>query len=799
MKTIFQSTCLILLLLAVIIACSWTPSEDTGYYRFFSPSLITAQRYEPFNYSSNTLFMGIDYNDYNTPDSLYSQWDFLSELDSVNIDEWREATGEQLSRKELISLVYQLSVLQTDSLLKKIQDPSFVLSSSLAKYQILHYCPKPERVEILTYLLHAKKLETLVNIRDRWQVYVCSPADSMSELIPSNNVVRILQSLRDRAKIPSIKERYIFQIMKHYFYSNRQNECRSYFEQIQDSLKAVKSIYYRCMSYVAGAERNRWDRAYSNYLFSRIYSEFTPMKLEGFYGFKPTEEYDWNSTLDLAQTPAEKAALWHLLGIKHDPLRAMKEIYSLVPESDLLDLLLVRLINTSELKFLPCRDPYDSVVTNFQTKTGKVPAEALEFITKVAQENKTHDPALWELAACYLNFAEHNYKLAQDWLDKVTQRTQQRDRIKEQARILQTLISIESPDGITAQVEASIVDNLKWMSEKLPKASEWQKVASRWEGNSQIYVHYHFHFDGIFDWIRHRMTERYLAQSDSLRALMISDNINVFSPGMIDWIKRIKQFEDSAKHTEYETFLIGICPYSMNDICDFLGTEAFGSDDLYTAEKYFAQGYDYYLKNGIPDKLLRTDPNWEYDEKQGCQKKLWADPFAVHNLDRVYDSADYKQPFLTKLEFVRKMIELQKNIGSSNTTAAENCFRLGNGFYNAGYSGNNRTFFQTRLRYYDVDCSSIPLNAKILDYSKARYYYDRAAQLTQNEEFRAKCYFMAAKCEKVTALLHSRDSSEVENEFQYFGILKKESAQTNYFKEILNECSDFRYFITGKN
>ena len=56
--------------------------------------------------------------------------------------------------------------------------------------------------------------------------------------------------------------------------------------------------------------------------------------------FKPAEEADWKESLRLTRDAKEQAALWSMIGIKHDPVVGAQEILKLDPKSKLIPLLL---------------------------------------------------------------------------------------------------------------------------------------------------------------------------------------------------------------------------------------------------------------------------------------------------------------------------------------------------------------------------------------------------------------------------------------------------------------------------
>ena len=84
----------------------------------------------------------------------------------------------------------------------------------------------------------------------------------------------------------------------------------------------------------------------------------------------------------------------------------------------------------------------------------------------------------------------------------------------------------------------------------------------------------------------------------------------------------------------------------------------------------------------------------------------------------------------------------------------------------------------------------------MLDCSKAEEYYVKALELSNDKEFKAKCCFMAAKAEQNKFFLtRPKDYVGDFKSGEYFKMLKTSFANTQYYKEIINECGYYRTYI----
>jgi len=116
------------------------------------------------------------------------------------------------------------------------------------------------------------------------------------------------------------------------------------------------------------------------------------------------------------------------------------------------------------------------------------------------------------------------------------------------------------------------------------------------------------------------------------------------------------------------------------------------------------------------------------------------------------------------------------------------------------YFGNARLVYETKLVYsnpidFGYDNRQRTSYDPTSDCQKAEEYYRKAMELSVDKEFKAKCCFMAAKCEQNTYF----NSAEFSNDRpirsgKYFKQLQENFSSTKYYKEVLNECGYFEVF-----
>jgi len=233
--------------------------------------------------------------------------------------------------------------------------------------------------------------------------------------------------------------------------------------------------------------------------------------------------------------------------------------------------------------------------------------------------------------------------------------------------------------------------------------------------------------------------------------------------------------------TEFDNFLVSIFPYKQSDLYEIMAVKLV-------------------YQNEIKEAFLMFQ-----NCKGSGNREMYGDPFDTDIKDCYYCNINYNevQPY-NKINFVRKMILLEYYAGKDPAKAASNYFAIANGYYNITYFGKAREMYQTCIQgihnigfKWDEWTKSAENNDPILDCSLAEKYYLKAAELSNDKEFKAKCYFMAAKCEQNTFFVN--ELSEYNGDFKagkYFNKLVTEYSNTDYFKDLVNECGYFAKYTS---
>jgi hypothetical protein len=144
----------------------------------------------------------------------------------------------------------------------------------------------------------------------------------------------------------------------------------------------------------------------------------------------------------------------------------------------------------------------------------------------------------------------------------------------------------------------------------------------------------------------------------------------------------------------------------------------------------------------------------------------------------------------------------------ANPQDAGTCIEIANGLYNTSTYGNSwglivyswsaYDFGRKPIYYYDTDYTQASL---------AQSYYLKARALSQDNELKARCTFMVAKCEQkqheMPSFLDYNYNTYTKQEKAYYSLLKSniyfvemETYKTTaFYKTAVHECSYLSDFI----
>jgi hypothetical protein len=726
-------------------ACADVESVN-WYSSMFAPEMTLEKGKEPLFRSMMQFY------------DIYQVENNVGLFDDVNLKEWQKFFNQQVKPADISYLLYKATLGEIDTAIFHLKSSSFPLTPRLMLNSLMKYANATDAKDFLFYAGYARRCEPYVTYDPNYW-----SSEDQSWRLDSDAIGSLVQGGKKMigvVKNDFIRERYFFQVVRLLFMQGDYQECINYYMANKDLVKSGNTIQFRAIGYLAGAYRRTGNVAKANHLYSVVYDRCPTMRLSAYMSFRPNDETDWQESLAMARTPREKCVLWQMMGVQNDPLRAMQQIASIDPSSDLLDLLLVRMVNMAEEQFLEgiwdYYAPSQEQQIDYTLANKKVDEDFYRFVITMADGNIVANPLLWKLSAGYLSLVKGNGDKAFQYLSLVSNDVKATPLMKQQARLLQLVGDIDRAELPDNAFELRITPELKW----LKSTGNNEKLRSSY----------------AFQWCMNRLAQKQLVLGNQVKAQVLNRQTSPQFYCDASNSDRMIAFMDNPAKSDFDKFILSVYPHSKKDIVEF-------------------QSICLFYDNRLADALAKLN-----EVTDAGNRELLGDPFVIHindchDCDHMTEHVSY-----TQRSFIAQMLAYEKQIIEKPEKAADYSFKLANGFYNATYFGNARVFYETPLvnwGYYEYWTGKYDnMNQKILDCQLAMDYYQKALTQSCNKEFKAKCCFMAAKCEQ-NGLYMSNALADGEDfrSGKYFRELKNEYSKTSYYRQVINECKYFNTFV----
>lgn len=735
--SVFITSCIV-----IIIACS---DIDFTYYSHFSPEVSDIDSsFEPM-FISEDLF----YN--------YSHFEYYSQRFNTNIiDEWSVYLEDRIPIKEIeYFLLDNNSTKEINELYANVQNSnkSGILNS---RFSVIDSKVKG----FIQFLYYAKQIEVIsLQQLDVWDI-----EQGMKRNYASPEIIAELENRYHIESDPFLKNRYWFQVAKAKYYSIDKSSIISFFDKTKETVKK-NNLYYRALSYVAGAHYKQRNYTLSNYLYSIVYYNCKEMRSIAAYNFHPQEQSDFDSSLQLASNNNEKIALWTLYGYYADDLKAIREISKLDTKNEHIDFLLAHFINNEE-KRLNSEAELKNAVEYKNVLKENVNPEAVLLIDSIARQENTSRPFLWYMGAGYFQILAGNYKLADIYLEKSSKLISNKPLAVNQIRLLQLVNNILRIDSITKQHEEKLVSELDWLYNKCPNDS----IKS-------------FRYNHTVSWSKYYLSSLYKSQGNHVFSEILSPSTNYYiNQNNID---NMIEYFTKKDMSSWDSIIIGQYAFTLSDLYDYVSIK------------------NTYIYPENLDKAI-----YYMELSQHSNDTLDCDPF-LGRIKDICECTEGNVPNIrfTKIDLLRRMKDLQLLIAKGERTY-EHYLALGNAFYNITYFGNSREFyFNAIINNYGIYIDPL-YKSWLLNSSIANTYFNNALQVANNNEQKALCVYMMSKCERNTFYTERyyedgflRDSYNQDTNYlawNGFVKLKNEYSNTSFYKQVIKECGYFKSYISKR-
>lgn len=734
----------LLLSYGVIQACGGGDWFEDWYYSYnsnFTPEAFVEESYSPL-FLSGEIFYGIGFDDRHNSrfnDEITSDWE--NYLKEAMPKETVKFFLIEESAQDIIALDNYYTTQKSNQVVAK-----WATTVALGNERVKRF---------ITFLALAKKTETASLRKSYWEY------DSSDQKVFTDwKVIRSLEKQYATTTDDFMKNRYWFQLMKAYFYSDNKQKAIDFFDQTAQKVEK-NTLYYRAFGYCAGVNYSRGNYAVSNYMYSVLFDNCPQMRVVATYSFRPNNENDWNGALALAKNNKEKAALWAIHGYYKDEQNAVSEIFKLDPGSKHLNYLLTRLINKQENKInVTAADSNDGG----KKKVVKVDSEVYALVSQIAKSNQTDQPYLWKIAMGYLQVLKGEHGMADKTFKGVKSELPKTELASNQLRLLQLINNLSQVGKISSSAENALLSDLNWLYITLPN-SENQK----------------FRYYNATEWSKKYLATLYLKKKNFVMSEIFAPKEEFYDSKRN--VQAMKEFILKENKSAWEVLAQKIYSTKIEDIENYEAVQATFENNISSAISHLENTTE--KKNMI---LLANPFNGNIKDCHDCEHQ-----------------APQSRKF-TALQFLKIVDEMQQKL-KANEDVYNNSLLLGNAFYNISFFGNARIYHEGAL----VGSGSSPTNFRtqmmkmIVDCSTAKQYYKQAYEAASNKEQKAKCLYMISKCERndyYNTNYYFQDKgwwdiydSEVNfKAWDSFKALRKEYSDTQYYQEVINECGYFNTY-----
>lgn len=652
------------------------------------------------------------------------------------------------------------------------------LYANLKKKKTTPWNLKDERIRnFVTFLYQAKEIENYSNDSYSYWDYESYVANLMQE----NQADKVEKEFKNlKSKDAFYTNRMWFQVMKAKFYSTNRSSAITFFEQTAVN-QPKNTLYYRGLSYVAGAYYQMGNYDKSNALYAEVFNGNATLRQVAIYNYKPRDTEQVKQLVQTLDSKEVQAAVWAMQGYYTNSLDALKEIIAVDSKSPHANFLLTRWVNEQEAAVLKYREKsFTSSKEYFSSLKKAIDQPGVNWVKQIAAEpEKVDNPALWLLASGYLGIFQGEYKEAEATLAKAKKAAKGSVLVENQIRLFGLINRVSQIKKMDAQAEQAILSDIQWIYNDITPNTKWEDP---------------FRYDYAMHWIRQYIAAIYSEQGNSVMSEIVFSNLDFY--GKVENTVKMEKFLLNQKKTNFEQLMVEKYQYNLSDIYERRAINLFYQDKI---EQAITE-----MKKAEPISEKSTY-NGELYVKPYQNTVLLGNPFNGKIQDCNDCDHEAKQTVVyTKLSFLEKIKEMQEKIGKGEDVF-NNALLVGNAFYNGTYYGNARVFYYNPLVNEYGNYISPSERKYLLNMGLAKKYYGMAKKAATTKEQKAKMAYLEAKVER-----NEFYANQYQNKDYYWGAgwddpmfkkwkgfqeLATTYSDTKYYQDVINECGYFRTYV----
>jgi hypothetical protein len=468
-------------------------------------------------------------------------------------------------------------------------------------------------------------------------------------------------------------------------------------------------------------------------------------------------------------------------------------------------------------------------------------SKLMNLALSASQKPKIKNPAFWITAASYCAFVDKNHKKSRELLENAKNLKPQNQSLQSQISLQDMMLLAKEYQMATPEMEQKLLPILSLLNERknfrqsnaivstckilakmydesikkqmdfeLASGGGWWSSCSKKKVKEDVW----FSKSGI-PFVRAKKTLFALLSTEKLAPKNRYHEINEYSKFVEDttsakYAKELLLFMEQPNPSEIDKKFISLL--DKNYLTELLGRSYLREYNFAEAAKAFEQLPDSTWESGADEYYM---DNYSYYLKRN--------PFFMGLYRESLADTSKRIP---PAKFALKMDELSKK------TDAESLYLLGCGTYNLSFWGNwwimvhnGKSHSEiTREPNYNINPQFINLNADYYQLRTAKRYFEQALSKTNDKELQARITYSLALIEQAKFEFEYAQKAPTYKDFKgnweayeaarekyrtimekkereffnNFTILKTRYNQTKFHQLLIDECSTYEHFVSGK-
>lgn len=687
------------------------------------------------------------------------EFSFLKTNQQVNenVQEWMSRYCENALYEDVFQVIYKTSVDELKEWRAATINHKLPLPLDLRGNTFAQANQKMSCTEVADYLIFAKKCEPhVVAGGDLW-----NPKEQNLDAI--HDLMKEGGKLFKNTNSYFIRLRTAYQVIRLAHYAKEYEkvlELRDYFLPKIDEVNSI--INWWILGHVAGAELKLGKKAQAAYHFAQIFQNSPSKRTSAYNSFRISSDEEWGKAMLICQSNDEKANMYAIRAAQSRShlLDEMEAIYRLNTRHSSLEPLLIKAVKKMEYIFLGAefkKNAQQRIPSKSQKKRIK---QLQRFVEKAVNEHQVNHLLVWQIANGYLLYLEGNWPEAEVLFDTLET---DNPKLNQQIETIKTIIKINSYQHADTETESDLY-NLMTSSDLYKK-------------NKKIRL-----------FLKNRLA--YLYKLDSLpgKALLMTHKVSdlKYNPdfGILDELIKLTEKENPTRLEKVLIYKADNTTTIRSELLEIKATLLLAQGQVETAKETYSL---------VP--------------RSERSPKLFA-PFAEDFRDCIScpvtdTTAD------TKSDLIDKLVEYDYRARADINRGPEYFYLLGTAWYNMSYFGpawEASDYYRDGRNWYYTYDDVYPTSASIFgnrenhNLTKAKIYFGKALELSKDRELQARAAFYLARIDQKEYFLsencpYNRHKNFIPklpaDRMIYYNLLIREYNDTEFYEEIIEECSFF--------